>query len=94
MIRVSRTAPPAELTRAKVKELTDAFLLDSRKAPWNAKFIREALLRMSHGKCVYCETRIDEESKYMEVDHYRCKSLYPKLAVEWTEMDPVFGTMG
>ena len=88
MISVIRSAPPAELTVQKIQELTAIFIADPSRTPWNVKFMREALLQMSHRKCVYCETRIDEESKYMEVDHYFCKSRHPTRVVEWENLLP------
>jgi uncharacterized protein (TIGR02646 family) len=88
MIRVARSAPPAQLTAKKVIELTAVFLADRSTSPWNASFIREALLRMSHSKCVYCETKVDEEAKYMEVDHHRSKSAYPDEVVAWSNLLP------
>lgn len=43
---------------------------------------------MSNRKCAYCETLLSEESKYMEVEHYRPKNIYPDLVVEWTNLLP------
>ncbi|WP_431205265.1 hypothetical protein ACQ86E_10160 [Bradyrhizobium betae] len=88
MIRVQRPPCPDELTAIKIQELTAEYLADRNKAVWNKPYIRKALLAMSHNKCVYCEARIDEESKYMEVDHYYCKDRHPTMVVEWTNLLP------
>jgi hypothetical protein len=88
MIKLSRPAAPPELDATRIAELTNIYDLDRDKSPWNARYIRDPLLRMSHGKCAYCEARIDEESKYMEVDHYYCKSIYPLRVVEWENLLP------
>jgi len=88
MIRVQRGPGPHELTPTRVQELTAEYLADESKAVWNKPYIRKALLAMSRNKCVYCETRIDEESKYMEVDHYYCKSRHPTKVVEWVNLLP------
>lgn len=88
MIKVERGPCPNELTVTKIQELTAEYLADKSKAVWNKPYMRKALLAMSHSKCVYCETRIDEESKYMEVDHYYCKDQHPTKVVEWTNLLP------
>jgi uncharacterized protein (TIGR02646 family) len=88
MIKITRPAAPPELDAQRVAELTQIFIDDDTKSPWKAQFIRSALLQMSSGKCAYCEARIDEESKYMEVDHYFCKSRHPTRVVEWTNLIP------
>ena len=43
---------------------------------------------MAHDKCAYCETKLGQKDSYMEVEHYRCKSLHPKLVVEWSNLLP------
>ena len=43
---------------------------------------------MSNSKCAYCEVNIAEESKYMEVDHFKPKGVYPTLVVEWGNLLP------
>jgi HNH endonuclease len=88
MIKIRRIAPPDELTTEVVEGLTKDFLQDNGKAVWNQTYIRRALLLMSHGKCVYCETRIDEESKYMEVDHFYSKGRYPGQVLQWDNLLP------
>ncbi|APG15554.1 hypothetical protein BKD09_45465 [Bradyrhizobium japonicum] len=88
MIRVQRGPSPRELTATKIQELTAEYLADTSKAVWNKPYIRKSLLAMSRNKCVYCETRIDEESKYMEVDHYYCKDQHPTKVVEWINLLP------
>jgi hypothetical protein len=39
---------------------------------WNFDELKEALLWTSYGKCAYCECRLSEESKYVEVEHFFC----------------------
>ncbi len=41
---------------------------------------------MSNGKCCYCETKLVEEGKYMQVDHYPPKSKYPYEVLEWENL--------
>lgn len=55
---------------------------------WNVDFIKTPLLESSYQKCAYCETKLDEESKYMEVEHFRCKRDFPEKVVEWLNLLP------
>ncbi len=88
MIRLHAHPCPLELTPAVQASLTAEFLADNSKSVWNKSYIRRELLLMSHGKCCYCECKIDEESKYLEVEHFQAKSLYPLLAVIWLNLLP------
>lgn len=87
MIKLSRPERPATLTDAIVQILTDEFKT-SGIAVWRRPDILDALLSMSRGKCAYCEALIREESKYMEVDHFYCKAIYPDRVVEWENLLP------
>ncbi|MBW9076962.1 hypothetical protein JNB84_03275 [Rhizobium pusense] len=87
MIRLSRTNPPAELTDGHVAELTDTYKRTSESV-WNKSYIKEGLLALSSSKCAYCETLLTEESKYMEVEHFRCKKDFPDEVVLWRNLMP------
>lgn len=87
MIKFSRSAKPAQLTTQEVKKLTDIFKKKGERV-WGKKYITDPLLRMSNSKCCYCECKIDEESKYLEVEHFKPKGLYPDLVVEWDNLLP------
>lgn len=43
---------------------------------------------MSYGKCCYCECKIVEESKYLEVEHFKHKDAYPNDVVNWDNLLP------
>lgn len=88
MIKLTPEPRPNELTDELVEELTARFKTDDSLRVWNRKFITDALLRMSHGKCCYCECNITEESKYIEVEHFRCKSIYPDDVLLWPNLLP------
>jgi len=88
MIRLSPAPRPTELTDEKVRGMTEKFKADASQRVWNEGFITEALLLMSSGKCCYCECNIQEESKYMEVEHFHPKQLYPEKVVEWENLLP------
>lgn len=86
MIKLKNVEKPQELLLNEV-ELTNEFL-KSGKRVWDKKYIKDALLNMSNGKCCYCECLITEESKYMEVEHFLPKIIYPSLVVEWSNLLP------
>jgi len=88
MIRLSSVPCPAELTKEKAQELTEKYKADKNQSVWNQDFIKKSLLEMSSGKCCYCECRIDEESKYMEVEHFFPKKFYENKVVEWMNLLP------
>ncbi len=88
MIPLTRPAKPAELTNQLVVELTQTFAADASVRVWAKSYIVDALRTMSHDKCSYCEANVFEESKYMEVDHYKCKQNYPGDVVRWDNLLP------
>jgi uncharacterized protein (TIGR02646 family) len=88
MIKLKRAEKPESLTDELITELTENFKTNPKLRVWDIDFIKKALLEMSHNKCCYCETNITEESKYMEVEHFYCKSLYPNKVVQWENLFP------
>ena len=87
MIKLYSVPQPKELTKEKVKELTKLFI-NEKKRVWNKPYIKDALLKMSHNKCAYCETNITIESKYLEIDHFHPKKQYPNEVVKWSNLLP------
>lgn len=87
MIKLIRGNKPAELTMTVQKDLTDKYKLD-KSSVWKQTYIEEGLLAYSNDKCCYCEAIIDEESKYMEVEHFQHKDSYPDFVVEWDNLLP------
>lgn len=88
MIHLKRISPPSELTPQEITRLTNKFISDNTKNVWSQTYIKEQLLKMSHNKCAYCECKIIEESKYLEVEHFFPKKHYPNLVVEWSNLLP------
>lgn len=88
MIKINRPEKPKELTEEIQKELTDDFKKDNKKAVWNKQYIRNALFKMSNGKCCYCEVKLAEEGKDMHVEHFHPKSKYPDEVVKWENLLP------
>ncbi len=87
MIKLEAVQPPPELTPALVEALTAKYKQDG-SAVWNKEFIKSRLLEMSNGKCAYSEIRLQEESKYMEIEHFLPKSAHPDKVVEWNNLLP------
>ncbi|MGR0329632.1 HNH endonuclease [Bacillus cereus] len=87
MIHLPRPNCPSKLTDEVKTKLTQDFIT-SGSSVWGKSYIKSALLEMSHNKCAYCECRLDEESKYMEVEHFLPKDDYPKLVVDWNNLLP------
>lgn len=87
MIKINRAEKPKKLAD-KEEELANQFLKDRKKTVWDKKYIKDALYKMSYGKCCYCETKLTEEGKYMQVEHFHPKSLYPDEVVKWENLLP------
>ncbi|ANC77409.1 hypothetical protein ABE65_011585 [Fictibacillus phosphorivorans] len=87
MIKIDRTIKPAELTDDLKTQLTNKYKTDGTSV-WNHELLKVPLLHMSHKKCCYCECNIAEESKYMEVEHFYPKDIYPDLVVDWANLLP------
>jgi uncharacterized protein (TIGR02646 family) len=49
--------------------------------------VKTPLFESSHQKCAYCECNATEGG-YMEVDHFRAKSIYPESVFEWNNLLP------
>jgi uncharacterized protein (TIGR02646 family) len=89
MIKLNYPEKPAQLSKTKAAELTSEFDKDKSKSVWKKYYITEPLLKMSFGKCCFCESDVNEESKYMEVEHFHPKSLYPSEVVKWDNLLPI-----
>jgi uncharacterized protein (TIGR02646 family) len=87
MIQLTAMSKPTELTEELQEKLTELYK-KTAESVWKQKFIERDLLRMSFGKCCYCECNVVEESKYMEIDHFHPKSLYDNEVVKWENLLP------
>ena len=88
MIKVNRISKPKELTAEIQKSLTEEFKKDKNKSVWNKTYIRSALLKECHNKCVYCESIIGKGNKDMHVDHFHYKDKYADEVVAWENLNP------
>ncbi|AJS58142.1 hypothetical protein [Paenibacillus sp. IHBB 10380] len=87
MIRINRLSCPPELTDDKKRELTQKFITEKHSV-WAITYIKDALFKMSNGKCCFCECKLGEEGKYMHVEHFHHKDSYPTEVVEWKNLLP------
>lgn len=87
MIKLNLIAKPSDLTPAIQRQLTSEYNA-SQKAVWKKSYIESALLKMTNNKCAYSEQLLNRESAYMEIDHFKCKELYPNDVVVWGNLLP------
>lgn len=87
MIKLERNFTPICLNPTDVQRLTDEYKTTGN-AVWNIEALKQALLQTSYGKCAYCECDLTEESKYMEVEHFRDKDSYPDYVASWSNLLP------
>lgn len=92
MIRLERGERPKELTEEVCEELSKMYMQNRERDVWNSpkikKPLKDALLKMSHKKCAYCECELAIESKDVTIDHFMPKSANPKLVVQWENLFP------
>lgn len=88
MIQLQAQLKPSQLTAAVMRALTKEFI-KTEKSVWKKEYITKPLLAMSFGKCCFCETKVNEESKYMEVEHFHAKSIYPNEVIKWENLLPI-----
>lgn len=87
MIQLKAIPAPPELTNEVVEVLTQKYKTTSESV-WKQAYIKRDLLKLSFAKCCYCECKVDEESKYMEVEHFYPKDIFPDLVVVWENLLP------
>lgn len=87
MIKLTKGSPPACLDDATVIRLTQKFK-DTGDSVWHIEELKEALLNSSFKKCAFCECSIVEESKYIEVEHFKYKDKYPDDVLKWENLLP------
>lgn len=91
MIRVTRLSKPAILVE-KETEWLNALLRASTPGEkeraltkYRHRQIQEMLDRMFHGKCAYCESKIEHVSD-AHIEHYRPKSKFADLTFDWENL--------
>ena len=91
MIYVKRVVKPGVLVRNGKKWTKDILnatsVADRVKAvnKYQHDEIKDTLVDMFHGKCAYCESYIAKVD-YGDIEHYKPKRKFPKLAVAWDNL--------
>jgi uncharacterized protein (TIGR02646 family) len=97
MIKLTRLPAPATLVRWAPKWTADLLTAiaqqqaGGKKPPeelwdkYNKSYVKDALQRMAHGKCVYCESNIKHVA-YPHIEHYRPKRRYPEFTYTWENL--------
>jgi uncharacterized protein (TIGR02646 family) len=95
MVRTRRRPrAPVQLVRKKATwtERWERILAGSSSGNWatqSAKTaLRKPLLALTHGKCVFCESRLGKDV-YPQIDHYVSRKVAPRRAFEWENLLPV-----
>jgi hypothetical protein len=88
MIKLELAQKPDKLTDELVLTKTEEFKDNPQKAVWDIPWLRREIAGLSYGKCYFSEIRLGEESKYMEVEHFLPKKIYPDKVMEWGNLFP------
>jgi hypothetical protein len=88
MIKLNLPEKPEELTDEVEQQLIAEYKAD-KKPVWRKKYIIDLLLKMSNNKCAFSEQELNSQSAYMEVEHFKPKSLYEDNVVRWGNLLPV-----
>lgn len=83
MIKLCLPPTPKFLTPQFIEEKTNKYKEDASCHVWNIPELKKAVYEASYGKCVYSEIKLNEEGKYMHIDHFYPKSLYPEKVILW-----------
>lgn len=60
-------------------------LTDTIKNRYNQEEIKQTLIKETHGKCAYCESKIQHIS-FADIEHILPKSKRPDLYVDWSNL--------
>ena len=91
MIKITRSAKPAVLIDKEADWIVALHTASTKREKERAsnKYrhpqVQEALKVMFHGKCGYCESRIEHMSD-PHIEHYRPKSRFPELTFDWNNL--------
>jgi len=86
MIKLTKLPEPNDLVINKTNLLNE--YIQNKTSVWRKDYITSALLNSSNQKCAYCECKLIEESKYLEVEHFKHKDKHPNDVVNWDNLLP------
>jgi len=87
MIKLDLPNKPAQLTDEVQQNLTDEYKKNGTDV-WNKPFIKKAVQNLAFDKCCYSEIELTGGGKYMEIDHFYPKKLFPDKVIEWGNLLP------
>ena len=96
MIQVQRTPEPSvlrnnatlwlsELNKLKSNPNSTQSTIKKAENKYNHPQVKNALIKMFHGKCAYCESKIRTVA-YGDIEHFFPKSLDPDLTFVWKNL--------
>lgn len=87
MIRLEKLPAPDWLEKNQATRTAEYLAAPSgdKPAPWRAKEVVAQLKAESAGKCMYCESFVDDVS-YAAVEHIRPKSKFQELVLQWENL--------
>jgi len=93
VIRVRTRGPEPDKLKQNKANWTARFQSDQH-SDWATKtakaFLRAELLPLTHGKCAFCECRLDRSDR-TQIEHYHCKKVYKDRVFEWVNLLPACG---
>lgn len=87
MIKLERNFTPEFFTREDLDSLTNQFKNDGTPV-WHHPEVKSACLKLSDGKCAFCEVKLEEASTYNEVEHFKDKKTFPDDVIQWENLLP------
>ena len=75
MIRINRTTPAPSILSTS-----------TAKTRYRDPAVVQALLKMQHRKCCYCEVHIPDSGPGKQVEHFRPKSQFKELTYDWNNL--------
>jgi len=88
MIKFDLPPKPTKLTDELQDKLTQRFKNNPDDSVWNIDWLKDAVSAKSYNKCCYSEIFLGEESKYMEIEHFRPKKPYSDEVMSWENLMP------
>jgi uncharacterized protein (TIGR02646 family) len=91
MICVTRSPKPAVLVRKeavwlkRLLQATSPQEARSAASKYRHRQVQDALEKMFHAKCAYCESHMTHVS-FAHIEHYRPRSKFPHLTFDWDNL--------
>lgn len=91
MIKINRSPKPKILQEKEsewlnnLKNASNEGEKKKAQKKYGNRKVKNALMKMFHGKCAYCESKINHID-YGDIEHYRPKSKFEDLTFEWSNL--------